>query len=156
MTSSGLGCGWLRQGRRVEQTPSIMRGAVVATLTLALFFLVVGVLVSVSGCSGTPSSGIRGTVKIGPNEPVATAGTSSAFKPYAAKLMITEQGGQHLKRPARVKSGTDGTFSTALEPGTYVIEADGGQTPPTLKPITVKVEQGRYSDVEVNFDSGIR
>ncbi len=70
--------------------------------------------------------------------------------------MITEAGGQHLKRPARVKSASDGSFSVSLEPGVYVIESDGGTSPPTLKPVTVKVEEGRYSNVELQFDSGIR
>jgi hypothetical protein len=156
MSSRGAGSGWLRDGRRVEASPSVVRAVLISLITLAVFFIVVAVLASMSGCSTSPSSGINGVVTIGPTEPVATSGASSASKPYAAKLMITEKGGQHLKRPARVESGADGKFSVALEPGTYVIESDGGQSPPTLTPVTVQVEENRYADATVQFDSGIR
>jgi hypothetical protein len=156
MTSRGLGWGWLRDGRRTETSPSILRAILVSAVTVGAFFIVVALLTTTSGCAPTPTGGIKGIVTIAPTEPVATAGTSPARKPYAAKLMITELGGQHLKRPARVKSGADGHFSVSLEAGTYVVEADGHQSPPTLKPMTVKVVADRYTDVQVQFDSGIR
>ena len=155
MTSWGLGCGWLRDGQRTEVRPSILRAILIALMTLGLFFLVVTVA-SLPGCSGQPSSGIRGVVTIGPTAPVATAGTGSDSKPYAAKLLITPQGGLHLKRPTRVESGSDGSFRVNLVPGVYVIEADGAQSPPTLAPVTVKVAADRFADVKVDFDSGIR
>ena len=101
-------------------------------------------------------SGIEGTVTIGPTSPVATPGSADDSKPYATELVISPKEGLHLKRPVRVKTGADGSFSVALEPGTYVIEAGGSQSPPTLKPLEVSVEPGRYTTVAVPFDSGIR
>jgi hypothetical protein len=156
MTSWGVGCSWLRDGRRVEYSRSFLRAVLIAAITLGVFFILVALLAAMSGCTTTPNSGIKGTVTIGPTEPVATPVASSGSEPYATKLLITEQGGQHLKRPARVKSGADGSFSVDLEPGTYVIEADGQQSPPTLKPVTVTVVADRYTDIQVDFDSGIR
>jgi hypothetical protein len=156
MSSWGPGSAWLRDGRRVETSPSLLRALLITAITLGVFFIVVALLMSMSGCTTATNSGIKGTVTIGPTEPVATAGTSSASKPFATSLLITEQGGQHLKRPARVKSDASGAFSIDLEPGTYVIEADGPQPPPTLTPVTVEVVADRYTDVRVEFDSGIR
>jgi hypothetical protein len=145
----------LRDGRREEISPSVLRAVVLGLFTLALFFVAVG-LASMTGCSPAVDSGIEGTVTIGPTSPVATPGSADDSKPYATELVISPKEGLHLKRPVRVKTGADGSFSVALEPGTYVIEAGGSQSPPTLKPLEVSVEPGRYTTVAVPFDSGIR
>jgi len=156
MSSGGPGSEWLRDGRRTETSPSLLRALLITAITLGVFFIVVALLMSLSGCTTSPTSGIKGTVTIGPTEPVATAGTSSGSKPYATRLTIAPTGGLHLKRPERVESAADGTFSADLEPGTYVIEAESRQSPPTLTPLTVKVGENRYTEVQVEFDSGIR
>ena len=55
---------------------------------------------------------------------------------------------------ATVTSDTAGRFEVSLPPGTYTVRSKGG--PPTLKPTTVVVAAGGYTDVEFHADTGIR
>jgi len=121
-------------------------------LVVALGVLGVALLVA---CSPAPDSGITGTVTIGPTQPVSTPGTPDS-EPYSAELMITPEGGAHLKPPTKVTSAEDGSFQVNLEPGTYVIQSASTESLPSLAPLTVVVEPNAFTPVEVVFDSGIR
>ena len=106
----------------------------------------------------TPPSGIRGTVVLGPtcpgpvepgeNPPVA------CLTPYAASLVVTDSEGAPV---VRVTSSADGKFQVDLPPGEYVVTpATGADTYPIAQPVSVTVSAGQYSEVEINYDTGIR
>lgn len=106
-----------------------------------------------AACTPAPSdSGIRGLVTIGPVSPVERPGVPNEA-PYAATLVIRDGKGMKV---ATVKSGEDGRFEVNLAPGSYVVEPQTSSTPPTAQPQTVEVTAHRFTDVRVDYDSGIR
>jgi hypothetical protein len=129
--------------------------------------LMAAVLLALAGCGDftigppdeTPSapSGIRGTVVLGPTCPVEASPGENApipcLTPYAATLVILNN---ENARVAQVASGADGNFEINLPPGDYVIAPESGDPYPIAQPLPVTVIAGQYSDVEVNYDTGIR
>ena len=106
----------------------------------------------------TPSSGIQGTVLLGPTCPVeSTPGANDpvpCLTPYSANLAIIDSEGV---RVATVTSAADGTFRLDLPPGEYVVTPSTGvDTYPIAQPVSVVVTTGQYASVEINYDTGIR
>lgn len=104
----------------------------------------------------TAVSGIEGVVTIGPSCPVLRdpPEVGCADKPYAAELVIKSQDGS--REVARTSSGTDGAFKVALPPGRYVLAPVGGKVYPQASTQEVLVEKNAFTQVHVQFDSGIR
>ena len=100
-------------------------------------------------------SGIRGTVTIGPTCPVETMppDPACADKPYAALLNIATQDGVLVQQ---VQAQNDGSFEAALPAGVYVIAQAEGKIYPMLKPVTVTVQEGQFTAIQLQMDSGIR
>lgn len=128
--------------------------------------LAVAVLLSILvGCSEiglpvatpTPPSGIKGKVVLGPtcpggqdpgaNDPVA------CLTPYVAMLVVVDSEGAPV---ARITSGNDGQFSIDLPPGEYVVTPENSQSYPTAQPVPATVAAGTYTEIQVNYDTGIR
>ncbi len=114
-----------------------------------------------AGCGGGPGqtarsdTGIRGTVILGPTCPVEEAGQSPCLTPLAAELVVRSKDGS--TEVARVASGADGRFELALPPGDYVIWPEPGENGfPVAQPLDVSVVAGNFSELEINYDSGIR
>jgi hypothetical protein len=106
-----------------------------------------------SSSSGSGGSGIQGTVLLGPTCPVETIEHPCPDKPIVADVVVSSTDG---KKVAGVRSGDDGRFSVAVPPGDYVItvlDLDGMQF---AKPLSVTVRDGRFVEVTVSVDSGIR
>jgi len=107
-----------------------------------------------SGSSpGSGGSGIQGTVLLGPTCPVETIEHPCPVRPIVADVVVSSTDG---KRVAGVRSGDDGRFSVAVPPGEYVVtvvELNGVQF---AKPLSVTVRDGRFVEVTVSVDSGIR
>jgi hypothetical protein len=57
---------------------------------------------------------------------------------------------------ARVASADDGYFRVLLAPGRYLVEPEQGQPFPTAPSQEVTVEAGRFTRIQVGYDSGIR
>lgn len=57
---------------------------------------------------------------------------------------------------ARVTSSNDGKFSIDLPPGEYVVTPENSQSYPTAQPIPAVVTGGTYTEIQVNYDTGIR
>lgn len=125
--------------------------------------VVVATLVSsLAGCAGlgaspvpsTPQdSGIRGTVQLGPTCPVETRDVPCVTA-YAALLIVVDPDSREV---GRVTSAADGTFRLALAPGEYTIAPAAGGDPYPSAPIqAAAVLPGRFTDVEINYDTGIR
>ena len=105
--------------------------------------------------TGNGSSGIRGTVTLGPTCPVERADSPCPPAPYAAKITVSKAGDV----VATATTAADGRFEISLEPGTYTIDAvpvntDGIARMQPMQPVTVTA--GAFTGVTVSFDSGIR
>lgn len=126
------------------------------------------VFLGASGKAPTPSfavqrparTGVAGRVLIGPTCPVVTNSCPPA-KPAQRTVRIETaprskgSGGSRLVK--RVDSDRRGMFAAMLEPGHYLLVADGGaSTYPLPKPLVVDVEAGVMSHVTLALDTGIR
>ncbi len=123
--------------------------------------LVAGVI-ALGGCGpGGPTpvpslpldSGIRGFVQLGPTCPVVTRDVPCTT-PYVAVLVILDMDDGEV---ARVTSGADGRFEVLLAPGEYTIApTPGGDPLPSAPPQAVSVVAASFTEVEINYDTGIR
>jgi hypothetical protein len=101
-------------------------------------------------------SGIRGQARLGPVVPVARPG-EAGDRPYPEAVIVVRSAGG--KEVARVRVDRDGKFQIPLAPGTYTVS---GQGPNPRSPLprgpesAVTVRVGRFTDVKMDFDSGIR
>ncbi len=109
--------------------------------------------------AGTPDSGIAGLVVAGPTCPVESVppAPGCAPRPLRATVRIRRIG---TNDPATsVRSGADGRFRVPLYPGTYSVRAlpYAGLALPRPPPASrVRVRAGRYTRVEIRYDTGIR
>jgi hypothetical protein len=130
-----------------------------------LLGLVLGVSVVV-GCSEIginldtppPPSGIRGTVLLGPTCPVEVSPGDNnpvpCITPYVATLVVLDSEGVKV---ATITSGADGRFQVNLTPGVYVVTPESGtDTYPIAQPQSVTVASGLFTEIQVNYDTGIR
>lgn len=119
---------------------------------LAFTFILGGALL-LAACASTPTdSGIRGLVTIGPISPVQREG-EPADAPFSARIVIKRAGDGTV---AEVESGPDGRFSVNLAPGRYVLEPESTSVMPFAQPQDVTVDAHRFTEVNVQYDSGIR
>jgi len=107
---------------------------------------------STTSAGGSEDSGIRGLVTIGPISPVERPGEPTD-RPYAATIVIERVDGTTA---AETKSGGDGRFSVNLAPGSYVLEPQNGNPLPIARPQHVTVAPRTFTEVTVEYDSGIR
>jgi hypothetical protein len=104
--------------------------------------------------SGDGTSGIRGLALVGPQCPVVTAESPCPDEPFHGTIQVLDASGAVV---ADGRTGDDGSFEIALEPGTYVVTAElEAGSPPFVKPVDVTVEAGTFAEVNVTIDTGIR
>lgn len=97
-------------------------------------------------------SGIVGEVILRPVLPVEWPG-APGHRPYEAIITIMDAAGRVV---AEVRSGADGRFAAALEPGTYCLRPESAALYPHAPPQTVVVQRCRRTPVNIVYDSGIR
>ena len=127
---------------------------------LVLVALVLALTLALSACgngsgAGDGTSGISGTVTIGPTCPVERADSPCPPTPYAANITI-EDGGDVV---ATGRSGEHGAYRIAVPPGEYTVTAEPVVPNPIAQaqPVEhVKVVSGAFATVDISFDSGIR
>lgn len=122
----------------------------------------VGVLV-LAGCGGEPgpvsdTSGVRGTVHLGPQCPVEQEGVPCEDQPAAGvTVTVSEQlpGEAYAAGEPVARATTDdqGRFRIPVPPGEYVVTADAGMS---CELMDVRVADGSFSRVDVPCDTGIR
>ena len=100
-----------------------------------------------------PMSGIEGQVFIGPICPIARVGQECPDEPYQALLSVTSPTG---KRIVQVQTDENGQFKIPLEPGEYILHPESPDQLPFASDQNIIVENGKFTEVIVNFDSGIR
>lgn len=131
-------------------------------LALCALTLVGSLLAGGCGTGDVPTptalvpSGIRGTVSLGPTcpGPVDPSATQEpCVTPYSAQLAILDGEGNVV---ARVTSGADGKFAVDLPPGEYTVAPQNGDPVPSAQSQPVTVTAGEYTEIEINYDTGIR
>ncbi len=106
-------------------------------------------------CDAAATSGIVGIVLIGPMCPVVSLDDPCPDRPFMATLVVRDA---HANVVCTTSSREDGRFRIGLPPGIYELEPQSGHPGglPFAASQCVTVEPGRFSEMIVNFDSGIR
>lgn len=121
-----------------------------------ILLLTILILAACSPVRPTPAdTGIEGQVLIGPMCPVAREGVDCPDQPYQATLVILRADGREV---IRFETDEEGRFRVAIPPGDYILRPE----PPQRKPLPYAAEQefsvqaGQYTQLTINYDSGIR
>ena len=111
-------------------------------------------ILSTCSIDATPAdSGIEGQVVIGPMCPVVQEGQECPDQPYQATLTVNNlQGG----RIVQVQTNEQGRFKIPLMPGEYILHPESPNGIPYAAEQTIIVEADKFTQVIVNYDSGIR
>ena len=120
--------------------------------------LLIGVLILVlatcSIYSPTPrGSGIEGQVLLGPMCPVVQQGQACPDQPYQATLTVNSRDGIQI---AQIQTDDQGRFHVALVPGEYILHPESPNGLPFAGDQSIMVETGRFTQITVHYDSGIR
>ena len=112
------------------------------------------VLATCSIFSPTPrGSGIEGRVLIGPMCPVVQPGQECPDQPYQATLTVKSRDGLQI---VQFQTDEQGRFSVPLVPGEYILHPESPNGIPFASDQSFIVETGRYTQISVHYDSGIR
>ncbi len=109
-----------------------------------------------STCSINPAptdSGIEGQALIGPACPIVQEGQVCPDQPYQATLTVNSLNGGKI---AQVQTDEQGRFKIPLAPGQYILHPESPNTMPHASEQTFVVEAGKFTQIIVNYDSGIR
>jgi hypothetical protein len=120
--------------------------------------LLIGVLILVlatcSIYSPTPrGSGIEGQVLLGPMCPVVQQGQECPDQPYQATLTVMNRDGVQV---TQFQTDDQGRFSVPLVPGEYILHPESPNGIPFAGDQSFMVETGRFTQITVHYDSGIR
>lgn len=102
------------------------------------------------------TSGMLGIVTIGPTCPVQyeDSGSYCQDKPYEAVVQIKTVDGKTTI--AQVKSDKDGMFKINLAPGAYLLVPVNAAVYPRASSQEVTVEKNKFTQVAIEYDSGLR
>jgi len=122
-----------------------------------LKIILISILLFLSACSPvTPeavNSGIEGQVFIGPICPVVQVGQECPDQPYQATLSVTSPKGERI---VQVQTDEEGRFKIPLQPGEYILHPESPNVLPFANDQAVIVDADNFTQVIVNYDSGIR
>ena len=90
---------------------------------------------------------------IGPMCPVMKVGEECPDQPYQAVLTVNSPKGERI---VQVQTDEEGRFRIPLPPGKYILHPESPNGIPFADKHSVIVEEGKYTQVTVNYDSGIR
>jgi hypothetical protein len=119
---------------------------------------VVGILIILlATCSiqeaAPADSGLEGQVFLGPMCPALQPEQPCPDQPYQARLTVN---GLNGKRLTQVQTDQQGHFRIPLQPGQYVLHPESPNSMPFAGESVVQVEAGRFTQLRVTYDSGIR
>jgi len=119
--------------------------------------LIIALLIAISACKAITStpidSGVEGQVFIGPLCPVMQQGQECPDQPYQATLTVNNSNGREI---VKVQTDEQGRFKIPLEPGEYILHPESPNVMPFASEQTFTVEAGTFTQITVNYDSGIR
>ena len=100
------------------------------------------------------TSGIEGHILQGPMCPGPVGGNSTCpDQPYQARISILDS---HNQIAIQFQSDVDGYFKLPLPPGTYTLYPESSSRYPHAADQIVVVSTGQFTQVTINFDTGIR
>lgn len=112
------------------------------------------VLATCSLYSPTPrGSGIEGQVLLGPMCPVVQEGQECPDQPYQATLTVKSLDGLQI---TQFQTDEQGRFQVPLVPGQYILHPESPNGLPFAGDQSFVVETGKFTQLTVNYDSGIR
>ena len=112
------------------------------------------VLATCSLYSPTPrGSGIEGQVLLGPMCPVVQQGQECPDQPYQATLTVKSLDGVQI---TQFQTDEQGRFQVPLVPGQYILHPESPNGLPFAGDQSFVVETGKFTQLTVNYDSGIR
>lgn len=97
--------------------------------------------------------GIEGVMTIWPNAPRCQTGTSCS-NPYQGTVVVKTADGSTTI--TQFSADSKGNFKVNLPTGQYQLTGLNTGLPPLLMPQKVTVENGKYTEVSLQFDSGMR
>lgn len=109
-----------------------------------------------SACQQTPhpsDSGLEGIVMIGPMCPVMQENVPCPDQPYQASFTILTTSG---KKVAQFQTDKQGRFRVNLAPGNYVLHPESPNGLPFAADTPFIVEENKFTQLEISYDSGIR
>jgi len=74
-------------------------------------------------------------------------------QPYQATLTVTSPKGERI---VQIQTDEDGRFKIPLAPGEYILVPESPGKLPFASEQDVSVKEGEFTQVIVNYDSGIR
>lgn len=98
-------------------------------------------------------SGVEGTVTVGPMCPVMQEDVPCPNQPYQAVLTVLTPSG---KKITQFQTDKQGYFKVELAPGDYVLHPESPNSLPFAADVPFSVEQHRFTQLEISYDSGIR
>ncbi len=120
--------------------------------------LLIGVMILVlatcSIYSPTPrGSGIEGQVLLGPMCPVLQERQDCPDRAYQATLTVLNRDGLLI---TQFQTDDQGRFNISLVPGEYILHPESPNGIPFAGDQSFIVETGRFTQITVHYDSGIR
>lgn len=96
---------------------------------------------------------MEGQVLLGPMCPVVQQGQECPDQPYQATLTVKTPEGVQI---TQFQSDEQGRFKVPLVPGEYILHPESPNGIPFAGDQSFLVETGKYTQITVNYDSGIR
>lgn len=119
-----------------------------ALFALFALFAIVALAPAISSASGA-RSGVHGSVRRGPTQPVCQVGTPCTAP--AAGVRLTFSRGAVVRH---VRTGRRGRYSLRLAPGRYAVRVSGA--PFGYSPRKVTVRRGQMALLNIHIDTGLR
>ena len=119
-------------------------------------FLLLGFLLAACAASKpTGDSGVEGHVWVGPTCPVVQEGVDCPDAPLEADLEVRNASGRVV---ARSRSDVQGAYRIPLAPGEYTLLplSPGEAGLPFASPLALVVTVGKWEELDIYYDSGIR
>lgn len=112
-------------------------------------------LAACAGAIDVPDSGVSGQVWVGPMCPVVQEGIDCPDRPLEADLQVADSNGRIV---AKARSEADGAYRIPLAEGSYLLIplSPGESGLPFASPIPFDVAGGKWVELDVTYDSGIR
>jgi hypothetical protein len=121
------------------------------------------IMAQLSACSqgmlatSTPilSSGIEGYVTQGPvcPGPVRVGDSTCQDQPYQATISILNPDNSPV---TQFLTDNNGYFKFPLNPGSYILHPESGKPMPYASDQTIIVSEGQFTQVSIQYDTGIR
>ncbi len=101
-----------------------------------------------------PTSGIKGTVLVGPACPGPVSPDKDCpDQPFQGTLVVSDENGSIV---AEISTNPEGSFEVNLPPGQYIIAPPAGKPFPAGTPLEVDVKPNQFTPLKMLLDSGIR